>query len=181
VLLGLGGCIGLILLLLVVAGGCAAILASIGGDTDSKSGDSKLGAPKEEQATVPVGEPVTVGDVQWTVTDARQTNRLESSLGQFGDPKQGNFVVVDFNFTNNGSEPVTLDSASLALLDGEGRESQADPGMFEYISKDRNIFLEQVNPGVTRQGRPILRWHQTSAGSCCGSETPSCSRTRTAS
>ncbi len=169
--IGLGGCGVLVLLLLLVVGGCAAILGSVGNsnsDSGSKDeGDSPGAKGKEgkqkktkssegEQPAVAIGEPVTVGDVQWTVTNAYPTERLESSFGQFGDPKQGNFVVVDFDFTNNSNEALTLATQSVALLDSEGRESQADTDSFEYIPRDRNIFLEQVNPGVTEQGSIIF-------------------------
>lgn len=100
-----------------------------------------------------MGEDVTVGDVGWQVTNARQANELSS---QFGDSKQGNFVIVDFNFINNASEPTTLDTASLALFDGEGRKFEADPDAYEYIDPSKNIFLEQVNPGVSQQGEAIF-------------------------
>jgi hypothetical protein len=86
------------------------------------------------------------------VTNARQATEL---TGEFVEPKQGNFVIVDFDFTNNGDEPVTLDSASLALLDGEGRKFEADPDTFGYIDPSKDIFLNQVNPGVTQQGEVI--------------------------
>jgi len=147
VFIGLGGCGVLILLLLLLVGGCAAIFA-IGGNSDSKSE-----ANKEEEQTVAIGEPVTVGDVTWQVTEARQANQLTA---QFAEPVQGNFVIVNFSFSNNGNEPVTLDNESLALLDSEGRESKTEADYQRYVPKDREIFLERVNPGVTQQGQAIF-------------------------
>lgn len=143
VLLAIGGCAVLFLLLLVGLGGCFAILAyySVGDQT---------GVGK---STVAIGEPLTVGDVTWEVTDARQANRLTAD---FMDPVKGHFVIVDFDFTNDGSEPVTLDNYSLALIDSEGRESQVDTDSFLYVPGDRQIFLERINPGVTRQGEVIF-------------------------
>jgi hypothetical protein len=55
-----------------------------------------------------------------------------------------------------GKEAATLDTASMTLIDNEGRKSEADPDMFGYIPDDRNIFLENVNPGVTDRGQAIL-------------------------
>lgn len=92
------------------------------------------------------------GDVAWRVTEARQANQLTA---EFADPLQGDFLIVNFDFTNNGSEPVTLDNNSLTLIDSEGRESNADPDKFQYVPRERNIFLENINPGVTRQGQAI--------------------------
>lgn len=40
--------------------------------------------------------------------------------------------------------------------DSQGRKSEADPDKFGYIPDDRNIFLENVNPGVTDKGQAIF-------------------------
>jgi hypothetical protein len=55
-----------------------------------------------------------------------------------------------------GKEAATLDTASMALIDSEGRKSEADPDKIGYIPDDRNIFLENVNPGVTDRGQAIF-------------------------
>jgi hypothetical protein len=114
-------------------------------------------APPKKPRAAPIGQPLNVGDVRWIVTSARQRDRLEQKdFGQFGDTKQGNFVVVNFEFTNNSNEPVTLDSISLTLIDKRGRESNPDPDTFGYVPSDLDPFLEQVNPGVTKKGRVIF-------------------------
>lgn len=156
--LAFGGCIVLPLLLVVGFVGCLALAGGLGGggggggEAGSGSGRSGGGGP-----TVGLGQPVEVGDVTWTVTNASQANEIrEKGLGQFGETKQGNFVIVDFNFTNNSSEAVTLDSASLSLIDSSGNKSEADPDTFGYVPANKDIFLENVNPGVTRQGQVIF-------------------------
>ena len=103
-----------------------------------------------------IGDIVSVGDVSWQVTDAQQTTVLTSQFGEFGSPKQGNFVIVDFLFTNNGNEAVTLDPISLTLIDGQGREFEPDTDTFEYIPEEKDIFLNQVNPGVSHEGMVIF-------------------------
>jgi hypothetical protein len=55
-----------------------------------------------------------------------------------------------------GKEAATLDTASIAFIDSEGRKSEADPDKFGYIPDDRNIFLENVNPGLTDRGQAIF-------------------------
>ena len=104
-----------------------------------------------------IGQPVHVGEVTWTVTNARQVSEIrEKGFGQFGETKRGNFVIVDFNFTNNSSEAVTLDSASLSLIDSSGNKSEVDPDYFSYVPTSKEIFLENVNPDVTRPGEVIF-------------------------
>lgn len=113
--------------------------------------------PEEEQPeAVPVGTPVTAGDLEWTVTNAAQSTELVSQFGEFGTNKTGNFVIVDFTVMNTGSEAVYVPSESLVLLDSENREFQTDTDSFEYVPPDKNILIEQINPGVSGDGQVIF-------------------------
>lgn len=170
-LMGCGGLLGLLILFVA----CAAI---IGGNqetaTESPPGEAPAkeeeepSSPKEEKKgekkkakdegqTVGVRQRIEVGDIEWTVTNARQANQLsQEDFGQFGDTKQGNFVVVDVAFKNNGSQSTTLTSNSLALLDSNNRESEPDTDTFGYVGPQKDILLEQVNPGVLKEGTVIF-------------------------
>jgi hypothetical protein len=44
----------------------------------------------------------------------------------------------------------------LTLIDSEGRESNPDPEQFYYVAQDKQIFLENMNPGVTKHGETIF-------------------------
>ena len=162
--IGCGGLLGLF----VLVGACTAIISGPTEETPTDQAQQGEPAQQEEPAAdgqaqqedaaeqgepvAQIGQSVPIGDVEWTVVSARQATELSS---QFGDTKQGNFVIVDFNFTNQGNEAVTLDPVSLTLIDAQGRESEADTDSFGYIPADKDIFLEQVNPGVTREGQVI--------------------------
>jgi hypothetical protein len=123
---------------------------------ESKQEKEKQKKQKQETA-VGIGQPVAAGDIEWTVTDAARANQLsQERFGQFGKTKQGDFVIVDLLFTNNSNEPETLTTNSITLLDSSGRESRPDTDTFGYIEPERNIFLEQVNPGVTKEGEVIF-------------------------
>ncbi len=151
-LIGGGGCLMLVVLVLLGFAGC---LAAFSGGVDVTSLDSKSN-PKAK-----IGEPLRVGDVTWVVEDAKMVTELTSS---YEKPIRGDFVVVNFTFTNEGKEAATLDTASMTLIDSEGRKSEADPDKFGYIPDDRNIFLENVNPGVTDQGQAIFTVAPDSTG-----------------
>jgi hypothetical protein len=102
-----------------------------------------------------VGQTATVGNVEWTVTDAFLTKELKSG---FGTQKRGRFVVVDFTFTNNRPEEVTLDpQLHMVLKDSQGREFGPDPDAWEFVPSNLNIFLEPVNPGVSKNGRVVYQ------------------------
>ena len=154
---GLMGCGGLVVLIFVIV---ALMLVFGGGGTETASSDpGGPTAPEEpgeaEQETPPaaMGETVPVGNVAWQVTNAEQTTQLSTD---YGESKQGNFVIVDFLFQNNGNEAVTLDSSSVTLVDRQGRESQVDTDNPSYVDPNKDVFLQQVNPGVSREGQVIF-------------------------
>ena len=53
----------------------------------------------------------------------------------------------------HGDEAVTLDSASLALLDAGGRAFEPDTDTVSYIPQDKDVSLNEMSPGVTLDGR----------------------------
>jgi Glucodextranase, domain B/Domain of unknown function (DUF4352) len=107
------------------------------------------------QAEYSVGQTAQVANVQWRVSDAYLTNQLRSN---FGTQKRGRFVVVDFTFTNNRDEEVTLDpELHMVLKDRTGREFGTDVDSWEFMPTNLNIFLEPVNPGISKNGRVIYQ------------------------
>jgi Domain of unknown function (DUF4352) len=106
-----------------------------------------------------IGQTVKFSNVAWRVTAARQATELKAPPYP---KKKGNFVIVDFLFTNNADEATRLDTGSLTLLDGEGCEFEMQPNEFVYIdpavylAPGKNIFSENVNPGVTKDGQMIF-------------------------
>src|SRR5215208_628823 len=111
--------------------------------------------PPTPQAEYSVGQTAQVANVTWRVSDAYLTNQLRSN---FGTQKRGRFVVVNFTFTNNRNEEVTLDpEMHMVLEDRTGREFGTDVDSWEYVPTNLNIFLEPVNPGISKNGRVIYQ------------------------
>ncbi len=153
--------VGMAFLLLVVifVAGCGEEEAS-----DSAAGEA-TGQEAERQVTVPeetepedesvasVEEPVTVGDVQWTVIEAQQLDRIVSRMGS----EEGSFVVVDVALQNNSNQDVTLATPFMTLVDGEGREFEADQERnFTHLDPEKNMFVDHIDPGSTKEGRVIF-------------------------
>jgi hypothetical protein len=147
VLIGGGGCLLLLLLVFVGFAGC---LAAFSGGGGGESGSGELSREEIKKRAVPIGDPVKAGDLTWTVTSATQGTELR----EFGERRTGNFVVVDLTVKNNGDEAVTVDSESLAILDDQGRTHEAD--IEAYVPSRLDLFLKQVNPGVTQQARVVF-------------------------
>ena len=128
-----------------------------GGGPDPEAKDPLEGEKKkpEPQKQYSVGQTATVANVEWKVTDAYLTDQLTST---FETQKRGRFVVVDFTFTNNRDEEVTLDpELHMILKDSQGREFGTDADAWEFVPTDLNIFLEPVNPGVSTDGRVVYQ------------------------
>ncbi len=135
---------------------------SAGGDNeeDAKEPEPEPQQEKPEAEKKPkpepkysVGQTAQAANVEWTVKEAFLTDQLKST---FGTQKGGNFVVVDFTFTNNRTEEVTLDpELHMILKDSQGREFGSDSDAYEFVPIDLDIFLEPVNPGVGTDGRVI--------------------------
>jgi hypothetical protein len=106
-----------------------------------------------EDSAASVGDTVTVGDVQWTVTNAEPHNILVSRLGT----EEGDFVVVDLTFSNNSNQDITLATPMLTLVDSEGREFEADiESNFFHVYEEENMFVNHVVPGATKDGKIIF-------------------------
>ena len=106
-----------------------------------------------------IGQTVKLSNVAWRVTAARRATELKAPSYP---KKKGNFVIVEFLFTNNADEATMLSPASLTLLDGEGCEFIADTDDHEYIAPGKNLFEgdvpadTKVGPGVTQDGEAIF-------------------------
>jgi hypothetical protein len=158
VVFGCGGLVALVVLIVVVG-------ALIGGsnqetgveENKEQGGGEKVQeeAPQQKQASYGLNETVQVGDAAWIVTNAQKTNELADPFG-VRPAKQGTFVIIDFQFQNGGNEAKTLHQQALQLVDSSGRESDPDPDDLLYVPQDRNILMQQVNPGVTQPGQVIF-------------------------
>ena len=111
-------------------------------------------AAQPVSAAVAVRQPLTVGDVEVTVTSASLADQLVSHVD--GGTKRGNFVIVDFRLQNNGDEGLNLSSESLSLFDGNGREFQFDTDTYLYIDRPKNLFRVEASPGVSEEGQIIF-------------------------
>jgi hypothetical protein len=138
-------------------GGEEAPSSSADGVDEQAEAEQKAEPAQEESAkaesAASIGDPVSVGDAQWTVTDVVQSDMLVSRLGT----EEGNFIIVDVTFSNNSNQDVTLATPFLTLLDGQGREIEADiEDNFLHVYADENMFVDHVKPGATKEGKVIF-------------------------
>jgi hypothetical protein len=157
--------IGIVFLAIVAAfiGGCG------GGEEDTSSVNEEADKQSEaeqtvesaEQSTASVGDPVTVGEVQWTVTKAEWSDVLVSRFGT----EEGTFVILNLDFSNNSNQDIRLATPLLTLVDSEGREFEPNIDLnFFHVWGDENMFVGKVEPGVTKEGMVIFSVDPDSSG-----------------
>lgn len=114
-----------------------------------------------EDTVASLGEPVSIGDVEWTVTDVLESDTLVSPFGA----EEGNFVIVDVTFQNNSNQDLTLATPFVALLDSQGREFEADMGdNLSYLYPEEIMFVDHVQPGLTKEGKIVFSVAPDSSG-----------------
>jgi hypothetical protein len=105
---------------------------------------------QDQSEVASIGEEVTVGDVSYTVTDAERVTRLEDPY-DVEEPLTGNFMLLSFTFTNNGSEPVTVSDLGMYLYDSEDSQYETDTEAAYYLPDDTAMYmLDRVNPGLSQ-------------------------------
>ena len=120
--------------------------------------DPAAAAPPEQpeggQAQAGPGEEITVGDARWIVVGAKKKNELMPQGS--GAVRQGDFVVVNFEYTNNSDGPVTLRPSSMGIIEKGGRRFEVMDDMEGFVPPDRDPFSRPVDPGATLTGRAIF-------------------------
>ncbi len=133
---------------------------------------SEASTPQENQE-VPEGAPTEMmcavdqvcelGVSSVTVTSMQKTPILKTS----GKTFEGNFVVVEFDYTYGGNEPVDIrEHPAFRLTDQEGNtySLNSDATIYYGNSNDRSLLYETVQPGVTAPGMVIFEVAPEAAG-----------------
>ena len=154
----------LLIAVAALAGGCGgeeqAPGSSEGEVAEQDGAEQKPAEPTEaaqetgEESAASIGEPVTVGDVEWTVTDAEQLDELISIRGDY---EEGDFVSIDITLSNNTNQDITLATPFFTLIDDQGREVEPNiDNNFTFLYPEENMLVDQINPGATKEGKIIF-------------------------
>ena len=124
---------------------------------------SQEAAPQTAEATAdaPQGSeiaglntPVRDGKFEFTVTGVE---RLGSTVGEgmLAEEAQGEFIIVRVDVTNVGDEAQMLSSNGQVLYNDKGQKFEPSSAIFSVPDSDK-FFLENINPGNTVTGAPLL-------------------------
>ena len=107
-----------------------------------------------DEMTCEIGQECDLGESSVTVTNAEQAD----SISSFGETLEGDYFIVEFDYTYGGNTPVDLDEPPFQLSDGDGNTYSLDfEATSSYgIEEDRNLIYETAQPGVTTPGTAIF-------------------------
>lgn len=133
-------------------------------ETFSEDQESEQETPSEEQIApdCSLGEECDLGTSTITVTNAEQT-RLISGVGE---TFEGNFVVVEYDYTYGGDSPTDAGEPPFQLSDEGGSTYSVDfEATSSYgIENDRSLIYETVQPGVASQGSAVFEVSPEASG-----------------
>jgi hypothetical protein len=123
--------------------------------TEDTAPPTEATTPTGAETTCEIGKECDLGESSVTVTNAQQTESINTSLG---DTFEGNFVIVEFDYTYGGSAPVDLGEPPFRLQDKDGNQYSLDfDATSSYgIDNNRSLIYETVQPGVTSPGAAIF-------------------------
>lgn len=157
------GCLGIIglFVLLIVIG------ALVGGEDNETSNDKtdaevkddgkkdegkKEESKKEEEVTVGVGQPLTVGDVTFTVSGVEDKTVLGDQYYSEKPTDGAVYKMIYMNIENKSKEALTVDSSFFNLeVDGAEYSPTTSTVLIEEM-----FFLEQINPNLSKKGTLIF-------------------------
>jgi hypothetical protein len=99
---------------------------------------------------VEVGKPLTVGDVEWTVTSARPAGTLTSSVDGGNEARELRRRGLPAQEQRHRGLELELEISS--PFDGSGRKFEFDTDAYLYIDPAKNLFRVEVSPGTSQEG-----------------------------
>ena len=110
-----------------------------------------------------MGRPCDLDNENELTIDAIKTSKILNS--EYMSPRQGNFVVVDYTYTYNGSQAVEGDDYPWLIQDDQGRSYQYDfDATNEYVDEPKAGVYPEFRPGIPAQGRIIFEVAPDSEG-----------------
>lgn len=122
--------------------------------TDTKSKEVEEEPAEVEEEIYQIGDAFTSGDLGFVIDSVEEKDKFTSDNQFIKDvTTEGKFISVTAKITNNDSKARTISSMQFKLIDNQDREFEASNTMeLMMILDDKNLFLEEVNPGMSRTG-----------------------------
>lgn len=149
--------IGLVVLIIIIA-----VATSGGGSSDKASTEpqkEKDSGDKKDEKVISVGDTAKIADVAFKVKSVDTKTKIDSG-NQFVDPAKasGKFVIMKVSIKNGQKESLTINSDyfKIKTKDGTTYDPTTDSDVMMVVSPDKQFFLEQINPGIKKNGTIVF-------------------------
>ncbi len=115
---------------------------------DKKDGE------KEKDVLYEIGEAFEVGNLGVKIIEVEEKKEFKSDNQFIKDiTTDGKFIAITAELTNNDTKARTFSSTQFKIVDDNKREyaTYTDTNLMMILG-DKNIFLEECNPGMSRTG-----------------------------
>jgi len=151
-LLSLGSCI--------VGGALAPEIDGIAPSADLET-SSAVETPAQAAPAegVPIGTPIRNRDAQITVTSVEQRSQVGTQYLEERASQGGVLIVVKYDISNVGNEPLKFYSPKIELVDAAGVRYSSDiakSAAYGTETDDNSKIFSDLNPGITTQGSSVF-------------------------
>lgn len=135
------GCLGFIIIIILFG-----VIASC--SNNSSNNTSTTSQVQEQKYNLKMNDSFKSNAFELTVTGKDTTKRVTDQSGYLYTDADGVFVIVHLHYKNIANEPKMLDSSAFTLVsDGKEYKPTIVP-----VRANSNIFLDQINPGIEKDG-----------------------------
>lgn len=134
------------------------VIAAVNGGSDednSKTAETNKTQTEDKKAeNYNIGDSFETGKLGTKILEVEEREEIKSD-NQFIDSvkTEGKFIVITAELTNNDEKARTFSSTQFKIVDDKKREFETlTDGNLMMILGDKNIFLEECNPGMNRTG-----------------------------
>ena len=120
---------------------------------DTEQHVTKAERKSETLDTVPMGQPLRVGDVEYVVNSRNVTDKVGGDF--IGRKANGVYLIVNVTVKNLGDKSLRVSSDFFKLLkDDKEYESDGTAGI--YVNEDSHFFLSKINPDGELTGNVVF-------------------------
>ncbi|GGE48002.1 hypothetical protein GCM10011391_28490 [Pullulanibacillus camelliae] len=121
--------------------------------------ETKKPTKKSNEKVIGIGDPAKIADVTFTVNKVETSTELKSD-NEFVDPAKasGKFVILHVTIKNEKKKAISIDSSFFKIMtnDGTTYDPSDDGDVLMVIPEKQQLFLEQINPGITKTGTIVF-------------------------
>lgn len=120
---------------------------------DSENHITKAEKKAKTLDTVPMGQPLRVGDVEYVVNSRNVTDKVGDDF--INRTANGVYLIVNVTVKNLGNESLSVNNNFFKLLKDD-KEYESDSAAGIYANKDSHFFLSKINPDSELTGNVVF-------------------------